>query len=59
VLLFHSRHGVADHARLIGCAGVSGDLVEALVAAEGGDLVGRAAGLGKPSASRFAQAVGR
>src|SRR5262245_6126815 len=47
VLLIHSHYGVADHARLVGRAGVPGDLSQALVAAEGGDLVGRASGLGQ------------
>jgi len=43
VLLFCPREGIPHHARLIGCAGVAGDFVEAFVAAEGGDFVGATA----------------
>src|SRR5262249_45306249 len=59
VLLVHSHYRIPNHARLIGRACIAGDLVEALVAGERGNLVGRASSFGQPPTSGLAQAVGR
>jgi hypothetical protein len=50
MLLVCPCHGVSRHARLIGFPGVAGDLVEAFVPADGGDLIGRASRLSKAPA---------
>src|SRR5262245_50655378 len=50
-------HCVPGHARLIGRLGVALDLLEAGVAADGGDLMNGAAGVGESRQRRLAQAV--
>src|SRR5215471_10637059 len=55
----YTRQRIAGHARLVGCAGIAGHLVEALVTTDGGDLVGAAPSLGESPACRLAQPVRR
>src|SRR5262245_42397656 len=51
------RHGVARQPHLVGGPGVAGDLVQASMARDGGNLVGRASGLREPTTGRLAQPV--